>query len=134
VTSGGVKQPLKPPQTVAQTSSASQGAPSKPSNNQLPIKLPPGLLQDKSKSKQADSILDRLGQSSSSMDTTPFQETLDSITAGFKNPDHLDQLDSDEEEEEDEDRPPMEDEEDLENEDKDAGLTDDSMGGMKHPV
>lgn len=68
------------------------------------------------------------------MDTTPFQETLDSITAGFKNPDHLDQLDSDEEEEEDEDRPPIEDEEDLENEDKDAGLTDDSMGGMKHPV
>ncbi|XP_066155921.1 helicase ARIP4 [Euwallacea fornicatus] len=130
VTTGGVKQPIKALPT-SQIPGSSQ--PLQPSQQQkstlkesqfLPKNVKKLNLQEKSKIKQGDSILERLGQSTSIMETTPFQETLDSITAGFKNPDHLDHLDTDDDE--DEGRPSLD---DLENEED--GISDESLGPHK---
>ncbi|XP_076266100.1 uncharacterized protein LOC143199867 isoform X2 [Rhynchophorus ferrugineus] len=131
VNSHGVKQPLQPPLLSQQSNSPLQPSqqpysPQQPISQKqdtlppqppivLPLKAPiqkdipqtkpPQLPPDKSKQKPVDkSALDRLEQTS----PTPFQETLDSITAGFKNPDNLDNMDSDEDEEEEEEREPEE--------------------------
>ncbi|KAH1016986.1 hypothetical protein HUJ05_007724 [Dendroctonus ponderosae] len=102
VTSGGVKQPLKTPISSQPSPrlypTAQQQKPGQKVPEQQP-KLPAKTsLQDHVKLKQDESVLEHLGQSTSRLENTPFQETLDSITAGFKNPDNLDHLDSEDDE------------------------------------
>lgn len=121
MTSGGVKQPLKPPVPSQSLPTLPPGLQQKLVNKESqpqPRGSPQKSMapQEKPKTKPGDSILERLGQSTSLLDNTPFQETLDSITAGFKNPDNLDHLDSDEDEEDEEERPPIEDDDPEEGE------------------
>ncbi|XP_030764140.1 uncharacterized protein LOC115888533 [Sitophilus oryzae] len=112
VNSQGVKQPLQPlPQQ--QQSNPQPPATGLPQQKTIPkeaLQLPmakpaqqPTQSPGKMKSKLDElTPLERLEQTS----PTPFQETLDSITANFKNPDNLDNLDTDDEDDEDEGREP----------------------------
>ncbi|XP_060529087.1 uncharacterized protein LOC132703692 [Cylas formicarius] len=62
------------------------------------------------------------------LENTPFQETLESITANFKNPNRLGRMDDDDDDdEEEEEEPELDDDEEEEEEEGISGLSDSSL-------
>ncbi|XP_050302168.1 uncharacterized protein LOC126740238 [Anthonomus grandis grandis] len=114
ITPGGIKQPLVTSSTSASQSPV-QPKPVQPKPvprnplQQKPMPVQKSLTSQENPLGKPQKPADILGKSI--LDNTPFQETLESITAGFKNPDNIDDLDS-EDDEDDEERREIEEDED----------------------